>query len=832
MVRTKNKKKTVNPNNGAVMSRQSPLPRGTPPSGPRRVSGRGAAAGDSYRPRAGGDLVSRSGQRQQEYPYQGSSDNTYRPNYDRRSLSPRANPYHSPHEDFRRDPPYRFGSGNNFGSREDNFSFRYDAPPGTQFRNPDRQPNAETRNNPQGPARQSNNSKSSSRGGYAYAGRASRVASDREFLRANRAPTPELLSGMDADSGNAVKYLPLEDLSDSDEAEMEVSGNEIAGPERKKLRTSDKVDDNIPLWSQRDSFVETNDEESHGTCKIEITSQENNRDEMNIKSHLQDKKDGDSVPRWSNPDPYTALPPPDESQRKKKDVVKLIRKARINSDNSNKPEAPTDDFISFDCGDEENILPPITLPEIPLGPRNSKPKDERHEINQKSNRNPLASSNSILTSDITSRQIESKNNLSLPEKPKLAEIVERKNPRIDLTPNTDLGSRKRNANDEIKQPPIIHQKGIQPAPDGRILSSWLSKDSVTNCPWILDHSLTSNMGLWLHKEIVDFYHYVKPKFFEKTVRGNLVDDLRRRVKNFDRTADIIPFGSFPAGLYLPTADLDLVMVSDRFMQGGPPKFGSSPMQVRKFAYFLEQERVVLKGSQECVVKAKVPLVKYVDNITGLKVDISFENTTGLVANKTFQCWRETFPAMPILVTVIKQFLAMRGLNEPVNGGIGGFSVACLVVSLLQQMPQVQSRSMIPEHHLGEILMEFFDLYGNRFNTMTTAISVNPAGYFNKSELNITYNKPMDKFSIIDPNNPANDIAGGSRNSVTIKRAFQHAYSDLQRRMGELQYLDPSKRRLKSVLSCIIGGNYNSFKLQREHLAHVHEKKIGTTKNSG
>jgi len=47
------------------------------------------------------------------------------------------------------------------------------------------------------------------------------------------------------------------------------------------------------------------------------------------------------------------------------------------------------------------------------------------------------------------------------------------------------------------------------------------------------------------------------------------------------------------------------------------------------------------------------------------------------------------------------------------------------------MPQVQSRSMIPEHHLGEVLMEFLDLYGNQFNTATTAIQLKPPSYIPK-----------------------------------------------------------------------------------------------------
>lgn len=212
----------------------------------------------------------------------------------------------------------------------------------------------------------------------------------------------------------------------------------------------------------------------------------------------------------------------------------------------------------------------------------------------------------------------------------------------------------------------------------------------------------------------------------------LVQDLQARVQRvFDRDDDMRAFGSFPAGLYLPTADMDLVCVSSEFMNGGNKVFGQGMRGIRHFRAFISREKLALNDQVEMIGKAKVPLIKYVDRITGLKVDISFENDTGLIANNTFQNWKKEFPAMPILVTLIKHLLAMRGLNEPVNGGIGGFSITCLVVSLLQNMPQVQSRSMIPEHHLGEILMEFLDLYGNQFNTEGTAISMDPPGYMSK-----------------------------------------------------------------------------------------------------
>lgn len=214
------------------------------------------------------------------------------------------------------------------------------------------------------------------------------------------------------------------------------------------------------------------------------------------------------------------------------------------------------------------------------------------------------------------------------------------------------------------------------------------------------------------------------------MRRALIDDLQSAVAKEWSDVKIKPFGSYPAGLYLPTADMDLVFVSQDYLNGGYGRY-TQKRTLWDFRTFLNKNHIAAPESIEVISKAKVPLVKYIDRLTGLKVDVSFENDTGIVALKTFDEWKRQFPAMPILVTVIKQFLCMRGLNEPVNGGIGGFSVTCLVVSLLQHLPQVQSGNMVPEHHLGEILMEFFNTYGNLFDVATTAIQTNPPRWLSK-----------------------------------------------------------------------------------------------------
>ena len=69
------------------------------------------------------------------------------------------------------------------------------------------------------------------------------------------------------------------------------------------------------------------------------------------------RADGNSVPKWSNPDPYTALPPPSETTGVKKDVVQLIRKAKNQEAEKaigNNAVAANDDFISFADDDDDD----------------------------------------------------------------------------------------------------------------------------------------------------------------------------------------------------------------------------------------------------------------------------------------------------------------------------------------------------------------------------------------------------------------------------------------------------------------------------------------------
>jgi non-canonical poly(A) RNA polymerase PAPD5/7 len=81
---------------------------------------------------------------------------------------------------------------------------------------------------------------------------------------------------------------------------------------------------------------------------------------------------------------------------------------------------------------------------------------------------------------------------------------------------------------------------------------------------------------------------------------------------------------------------------------------------------------------------------------------------------------------------LKQFLVMRGLNEVFSGGLGSYGLVSIITSFLQMHPKIQVGFVRQEDNLGVLLMEFFELYGKRFNYDIVGIDIRHSGeYFLK-----------------------------------------------------------------------------------------------------
>ncbi|XDG05816.1 hypothetical protein ABKA04_005431 [Annulohypoxylon sp. FPYF3050] len=619
-------------------------------------------------------------------------------------------------------------------------------------------------------------------------------ASARLLLHKKHDDNPELMLG---DTGGRATYRDIDELSNSDEEEMEISDNsdaDVAEPANKRARTS---------------------------ATATAAEQE--------------------APRWSNPDPYTALPPPDESSRKKKDMVQLIRKARVEAE-AKKPAAQIEglDFISCDINDNDDNHDDKTYSSISGGGNETQQTQQtRQELNTTSNTKP-----SIPTA--TSQTVTATANLppkpstgssqpdlrtSIPHAPSHGD----KSYPIDLTSSPALGNRKRTINDTIKSYPSSSKPGSSSKSANRmdkagyILPEWQHKGDP--CPWFKPENLTSfdTPASRLYKEIVDFYRWVSPRDFESDCRQELVTRLTKFVQRKWPDVELYPFGSYMSGMYLPIGDMDIAVCSKSYTSDSIPKYNKR-RDLYALSAYIRSRGMAKDDNIEVISRARVPLVKFVDSKSHLKVDFSFEKNDGRRAIQTLLDWQKTYPAMPVIVAVMKQFLMMRGLNEPVSGGIGGLSVTCMVMNLLNQLPQVQSTDMAPEQFLGEILMEFLNYYGHHFQYRDVAIRMNPPELFPKYQDPDLYGN-YNRLSIIDPNNPDNDIAGGSYNIETILKSFRDAYNAIKARMSEVVNReslgdDPFG---DSLLGPLIGGNYACFEAQREHLRGLSKTPKSATK---
>lgn len=137
------------------------------------------------------------------------------------------------------------------------------------------------------------------------------------------------------------------------------------------------------------------------------------------------------------------------------------------------------------------------------------------------------------------------------------------------------------------------------------------------------------------------------------------------------------------------------------------------------------------GSLKVLERAAVPIIKLADDLTGIKVDISFNMANGLRAAELIKHYKKRFPAMPKLIYILKQFLYLRDLNEVYSGGLSSYALILMVVSFLQQHVREDARS--GKANLGVLLVEFFELYGVHFNYTRTAIRITDDGAYLQKE---------------------------------------------------------------------------------------------------
>ena len=318
----------------------------------------------------------------------------------------------------------------------------------------------------------------------------------------------------------------------------------------------------------------------------------------------------------------------------------------------------------------------------------------------------------------------------------------------------------------------------------------LSGDSTLTCtPWRTKDYSCDTAGL--HEEINDFFDYMKPRPSEIRMRREVIQRVMNIILFRHPYARIETFGSFVTRLFLPSSDIDLVVYQDLTYQ---------PQPLVTLEEDFKAHDIVMEGTAKVLNNLTVPVIKFCDKLTGVKVDISFNQDTGHASAELIFQFFQVYPFLPKLVILLKQFLAHRRLYEVFVGGISSYGLFLLVVSFLQQHPQQGKADLSAD--LGKLLIEFFELYGRKFNYMKTGICVlNGGSYIAKDEYDI-----QDFLFIRDPVLPPSlplseaNAARGCYGMWQVKQAFEAAYSRLS--SAVLTRETPLPRR-ESLLGAVV-----------------------------
>lgn len=306
----------------------------------------------------------------------------------------------------------------------------------------------------------------------------------------------------------------------------------------------------------------------------------------------------------------------------------------------------------------------------------------------------------------------------------------------------------------------------------------------------------------LSEEMRDFAAHVCGTAAEQAAREAHVARVRAFVCSLWPEADVLVYGSFATGLYLPDSDIDLVVLNS-------PASLSIHERLRLLVDVMTRERFGVCTAQ--YENTRVPVVKMLEAVTGCRVDICFdqrhvEDSVAVVR----RCLR-AFPEMRPLVLVLKHFMLERQLNIVYSGGLSSHALVIMVAHLLKYYPLPADLESVEDGLLAVRLVQFFYLYGIEFNTVRDVVSLQaPPG---ARHLHSGETKAERGWFVLSR---AHDLAVEDpvdrTNNMTVKcnlfsSAIQHEYKRVWRQLNHVCEHARNLGDAPSILSTIIDPAY-------------------------
>ena len=334
----------------------------------------------------------------------------------------------------------------------------------------------------------------------------------------------------------------------------------------------------------------------------------------------------------------------------------------------------------------------------------------------------------------------------------------------------------------------------------------------------------------LRAEIDAFTDYFSPRPYEKLAAEVAFGDIKEALDSAKDPYSTELVGSRVTGLAGPLSDLDINITSvtgarlDEIRDRDQMAFrlGKLSGHLRKSRSLTLTERVRRH--------ARVPILIGIHQATSLEFQIQSTNS---IYNTTeyAKLFMKEYPTLRSLFLVIKQMLSMRALC--VGGGEGGLTSYPLL-NMIVACLKLKCDHLEPNDVAGQLLC-FLDLYAD-IDFYTTGISVLPPELFSISTEDFKRlqsaedsdqgtvsqsPKPMrgnvsHRMYLVDPADPSHDLGSGASMIKHIQATLIKRRAVLRAKM---RYWDTTAEDdpQKSLLGCLVEGDYKPFELDRASL---------------
>ncbi|KAG7401714.1 hypothetical protein PHYBOEH_011003 [Phytophthora boehmeriae] len=203
------------------------------------------------------------------------------------------------------------------------------------------------------------------------------------------------------------------------------------------------------------------------------------------------------------------------------------------------------------------------------------------------------------------------------------------------------------------------------------------KEDAVLTPRMKDRAVTDA----LHEEILEYSMYTKATVEKMAVHiEEMIANVRASVLSLWPQSKVETFGSYSTGIWLPSSDVDLVILDVVEMNDSKV----TAKYLRQLAKVLEKKKWV--ETMLVLDTAKVPVLKLVSAGTSVPIDITFESAathSGLLARDLIKRYADSMPELYPLAIVFKQLLRERDLNDAYTGGLSSYSVVLMIIHFSQ-----------------------------------------------------------------------------------------------------------------------------------------------------